>query len=482
MDKLWRYYPKIQPIRPLKSGECFLVQYRDKGKKELWIGVICSEEMISDEVWRHCPVGSPPKAGQWMTELDRRNYPVYLPRKRRVIWANFIHLFQIHRPSYDEFESCPDYSDFCQVLNWALKDEDVMFWERMALGEFKERQEMMRLTTAPAGNVQPRSTTGNANANQKTTEQTRLSPAHSNAGEESHSQSQENIRKPVAQSSCDIVAQAAQVAKIADSQESIHRKEPLQGRVDVYIGIGKNRKIHNMPRQCLPKSGLLENSLKARNQTIIASNPILDSTSHADFAVVLSFLEIGEYTPQLIASRKNHHHLEKKLTPTPNRGITFYLEGLITQEEHEKEVLRCGYIYMLAQTFEIPALQALVLRKLRLGFPVTSYRVMLMLVAYVFPRLDANFTAEPGSPLGMGTTTAAPQGSLAQHYVKEVEPLRAYLVEWLVVHMATASRAEGSLYWETVCKFEGLKKTVLMRAAEVEIDGRGKYAAGTMMI
>lgn len=211
--------------------------------------------MISDEVWRHCPVGSPPKAGQWMTELDRRNYPVYLPRKRRVyvyhiqwlfgiyiyvcvrmcvdemiadshtfsIWANFIHLFQIHRPSYDEFESCPDYSDFCQVLNWALKDEDVMFWERMALGEFKERQEMMRLTTAPAGNVQPRSTTGNANANQKTTEQTRLSPAHSNAGEESHSQSQENIRKPVAQSSCDIVAQAAQVAKIADSQESIHR-------------------------------------------------------------------------------------------------------------------------------------------------------------------------------------------------------------------------------------------------------------------
>ncbi|OJD25186.1 hypothetical protein ACJ73_03446 [Blastomyces percursus] len=104
-----------------------------------------------------------------------------------------------------------------------------------------------------------------------------------------------------------------------------------------------------MQCKCLTKSGLLERSLMKQNQSTIASDPVLDSTSHADFSVLISFLKIGEFTPQLIASRKRHHHLEKEPPPTaPNRGITFSLEGLVTHEEHEKEVLFCGYIYLLA--------------------------------------------------------------------------------------------------------------------------------------
>ncbi|KLJ09434.1 hypothetical protein EMPG_15144 [Blastomyces silverae] len=479
MDKLSQFYPKIRPIRSLNSGECFLVQYRDRGKKELWIGVICSRDMISDEVWRHRRVGSPPKNGHWKTKLDRRHYPVYLPKKGKIIWVHFIHLFEIHRPRYDEFDASPDYSEFCEVLNWILEGHDITFWERMALGEFKARKEMtqgkLQSPAAAAGTITKRIQ--------------RISPPTQSTGEnDGYSLSDDNAEEPVAQ-----VAEAAQIAKMADSQERTHCKEPLQGRVDVYIGRGSSSRVYNMPRQCLTKSGLLERSLMTRNQSTIASDPVLDGTSHADFAVLLSFLKIGEYTPQLIASRKRHHHLEKEPAPTaPIRGITFYLEGLVTHEEHEKEVLRCGYIYLLAQKFEIPALQALVLRKLRLGFPVISYRTMLTLVAYVFARLDANnHTVDPGSPLMTRTPTAAapPSTTLAEHYAQEVEPLRAYLVEWLVVHMAAASRTEGRLYWDTVSKFEGLKKTVLIRAAEMEIDESGKCATGyfqsvlgTMMI
>ncbi|EGC43517.1 conserved hypothetical protein [Histoplasma capsulatum var. duboisii H88] len=463
MNKLWHFYPKIHPIRPLKPGECFLIQYRDKGQKELWIGVICSNLMIPDEAWRHCPVGSPPRAGQWTTQLDRRHYPIYLPKKGRIIWAHFIHLFEIHRSRYDEFESCPDFSVFCEVLNLALKGRDVVFWERMALGEFKERKEMIRLTTA--GGLQPRSTTTTTLI--KTTQQVRSSPTQDGC-----SLSGESIEEPVAQ-----VSQATQLMKTADSQR-IRCKEPLLGRVDVYIGVGTSRKIYNIPRHCVAKSGLLESSLMRKNQTTTASDPILDNTSHADFAVLLSFLEIGEYTPQLITSRKSHHHLENKPSTSRNRGITFYLEGLVTHEEHENEVLRCGYIYTLAQTFEIPALQALVLRKLRLGFPVISYKTMLTMIAYVFPRLDTNHITDANNPNGTGSPPAAPPGTLAEHYAKEEEPLRAYLVEWLVVNMVAASRVEGRLYWDTVSRFEGLKKTVMIRAAEMEIEEPGKCAAG----
>ncbi|OAT07021.1 hypothetical protein BDBG_03128 [Blastomyces gilchristii SLH14081] len=440
MDKVSQFYPKIRPIRSLNPGECFLVQYRDREKKELWIGVICSRDMISDEVWRHRRIGSLPKNGQWKTQLDRRHYPVYLPKKGKVIWVHFIHLFEIHRARYDEFDASPDYSEFCEVLNWVLEGQDITFWERMAPGEFKARKEMtqgkLQSLVAAAGTFTKRI-------------QQISPPAQSNRENDGYILSDDSVEKPVAQ-----VAEAAQTAKVPDSQERARCNEPLQCRVDVYIGTGASSKVYNMPRQCLTKSGFLERCLMTRNQSTIASDPVLDSTSHADFAVLLSFLKIGEYTPQLIASWRRHHHLEREPPPTaPNRGITFYLEGLVTHEEHEKEVLRCGYIYLLAQKFEIPALQALVLRKLRLGFPVISYKTMLTLVAYVFARLDANnHTVDPGSsPLLTGTPTAGapPSSTLAEHHAKE-EPLRAYLIEWLVVHMTAASRTEGRLYWDTV--------------------------------
>ncbi|PGG96015.1 hypothetical protein GX51_08026 [Blastomyces parvus] len=482
MDKLSQFYPKIHPVRLLNPGECFLVQYRDREKKELWIGVICSQDMISDEVWRRRRVGSSPKAGQWKTQLDRRHYPVYLPKKGKIVWANFIHLFEIHRSRYDEFDASPDYAVFCEVLNWVLEHQDITFWERMALGEFKARKDM-RQPPAPLGKLQ--SPAAAVSPITKAIQQI-FAPTQSNWEEDGYSISDENDEELVAQA-----AEAAQTVNIADSQDRTHCKEALQGRVDVYIGTGPSRKAYNMPRQCITKSGLLERSLMTLNQSTIASDPVLDSTSHADFEVLLSFLKFGEYTPQLITSRKRHHHLEKEHLPTaPNRGITFYLEGLVTHEEHEKEVLRCGYIYMLAQKFEIPTLQTLVLRKLHLGFPVISYRTMLTLVAYVFARLDANDTVAPGNPRLTGTlATATPASSaLAEHSAEEIEPMRAYLVEWLVVHMAAASRVEGLLYWDTVSKFKGLKKAVLIRAAEMEIEP-GKCAMkhfqstlGTMMV
>lgn len=86
----------------------------------------------------------------------------------------------------------------------ALKGRDVVFWERMALGEFKERKEMIRLTTA--GMLQSRSTTTTTLA--KTTQQVRSSPTQDGC-----SLSGESIEEPVAQ-----VGQATQLMKTADSQ------------------------------------------------------------------------------------------------------------------------------------------------------------------------------------------------------------------------------------------------------------------------
>ncbi|OJD25185.1 hypothetical protein ACJ73_03445 [Blastomyces percursus] len=189
MDKLSQFCPKIRPIRSLDPEECFLVQYRDRGRKELCIGVSCSRDMISDEVWDHCRIGSRPKNGRRKTKLDRRDYPVYLPKKGNVIWVHFIYLFEIHRARYDEFDASPDYSEFCEVLNWVLEGQDITFWKWIALREFKARKGMKN------GKLQT-----HAAATSTITERIQQisSPAQSNRNNDGYILSDDSVEEPVA--------------------------------------------------------------------------------------------------------------------------------------------------------------------------------------------------------------------------------------------------------------------------------------------
>ncbi|KAK2805264.1 hypothetical protein FQN50_006290 [Emmonsiellopsis sp. PD_5] len=233
-------------------------------------------------------------------------------------------------------------------------------------------------------------------------------------------------------------------------------------RVNVYIGRGDSQVVYNMAFKPASGSEIIRNALVTKDGVTEARPSIFEDIEAEDFEIVKSFLEMKEYSPTLVATRKQCHHLEVNMDISL-RFITHQLEGLVSVEDHEKELMRTGYIYLLALKLSLPEMQDLCLRKILLGFPVIGLPCMLGFIGYVLQQIPS----EPKPP----AIRAEEEGPLRDFYYRERDPLSEYLVEWMAVHMSDASATEGFMFWQTMENVDGLKHAVMLRAAEIELEG-----------
>ena len=77
--------------------------------------------------------------------------------------------------------------------------------------------------------------------------------------------------------------------------------------------------------------------------------PDMSMTSVGDFEAVAQFLEHGEYHPRMFNVGKDYA----------------YLDGLQTYQDGVEEIIKCGVVYVLAQKFAMPQLQALAFSKFK---------------------------------------------------------------------------------------------------------------------
>ncbi|KAK2797698.1 hypothetical protein FQN51_008276 [Onygenales sp. PD_10] len=591
---LSKYYPRPTTTTPLKPGECFLAQYRDTntGKRNIWIGVICSKNMwMSGSRSRGRPPPPMPRSGGGggggggtaRTRLDRWFYPVYLPRKGELLWISYLKLFRIDRESYPEFDACEDYADFCAVLRLALVGGgNVRFWEGMVgedgrgLGveeegmgmgmgkkgvEHRVEEEVVVMvdmeTQQPAMQNGAVSGVRNGVGVARDQDQDRLQAARQAGGVRASINGETSSRAPLLRQSGDGYTPANGVCGI-DLHEQTQRGDvpslllngdgeaPLQqspseqngnghgigvipntfpnkviddigsddvgqratppayhppdtiaqqhvdaaddmtihflpnsasspappappaspvhhgNRVNVYIGRGASQVVYNMAFKAASRCEIIRKALVTKDGVTEARPPILETIKPEDFEIVKSFLEMKEYSPTLVATRKHHHHLEMGMD-IPLRFITYQLEGLVTVEDHEGELMRTGHIYLMARGLQLPELQDLCLRKILLGFPVIRLHRMLQFIGYVLLEIPS----EPKPP----AIRAEEEGPLRDFYYRERDPLSEYLVEWMAVHISGASMSEGPFFWETMEYVDGLKHAVLLRAAEIELEG-----------
>ena len=224
-----------------------------------------------------------------------------------------------------------------------------------------------------------------------------------------------------------------------------------------------------LARRCIAKSQLLESCLISRSHGVeFVWDPALLNVSLEDFEIVKSFLETGEYTPQLVPNCKARHAPDPESRGSngdgspPQAAVNYYLEGLVTEADHDSELLRCGHVYCLAQSFKIPTMQALVLRKAQLGFPKPNAITMLKLVNYLFSKAPDLDTISPSKTRGHANL-------LVEKCHNEIDPMRAWLIDWLAENMRAISVVANAELWETLDQHKGLKIGVFVRAAQLQL-------------
>ncbi len=130
------------------------------------------------------------------------------------------------------------------------------------------------------------------------------------------------------------------------------------------IYVGNPHKKFRARRSGLDASPLLSSlaTYHPQNGWYLMS-PLLSSLDSHDFFPVGQYLERGEYNPNIL-----------------DEGTEWVrLEDDMNHQQHGQEVVRCGTIYSLAQTLELPGLQDLAFRKLKALAKQESYHPLAIL-------------------------------------------------------------------------------------------------------
>ncbi|EER26594.1 hypothetical protein D8B26_003015 [Coccidioides posadasii str. Silveira] len=189
--------------------------------------------------------------------------------------------------------------------------------------------------------------------------------------------------------------------------------------------------------------------------------PLLQSLNEQDLGTMGSFLLTGEYPPVLIECRGGQHPLSTE--PPPPGAVTHFLEGLHTQEDYERELIRCEHVYQLAHVLKLPGLKMLVVRKLQFGFPYLDERLVIEVADSIFSSMSWHWKEPYGARY---TTEEASDG----RYEREREPMRAFLVEYFARKLASVSITESDLFQVLLRKHPALRIGAYLRAAEVGLD------------
>lgn len=68
----------LERVNVALPGQCFFVEYPVDGGRRAWIGIICDESMLNEEMRKERPKGAQPQSGSWTDNLISRVYPVMI--------------------------------------------------------------------------------------------------------------------------------------------------------------------------------------------------------------------------------------------------------------------------------------------------------------------------------------------------------------------------------------------------------------------
>ena len=135
-----------------------------------------------------------------------------------------------------------------------------------------------------------------------------------------------------------------------------------QSKVVIYVGNPHKRFRGN--RSAIDASSLLSSlAIYHPEDGWYVMSPMLSNLDPNDFYPVGQYLERGEYDPNLLDENTEWVRFERELT----------------SYARSQEVVRCGTIYLIAQRLELPGLQALAFRKLKVLAKHESYQPLAIL-------------------------------------------------------------------------------------------------------
>ncbi|KAL8802624.1 MAG: hypothetical protein Q9223_006535 [Gallowayella weberi] len=139
-------------------------------------------------------------------------------------------------------------------------------------------------------------------------------------------------------------SEATQVAQ--DSH--IMSEEASSSRVRIYVD--NPHKVFSVRRSSLDeKSPVLATHTQYSPAGCYMMAPWLSDISADEFRFIVEYINSGEYHPYIMDAGTDEAHLA----------------GVLTAQAKKEEVLKCGAIHVLAHRFDMPALQALVISKLK---------------------------------------------------------------------------------------------------------------------
>lgn len=200
----------------------------------------------------------------------------------------------------------------------------------------------------------------------------------------------------------------------------------------------------------------------------------LHDTSADSFRSIKEFLMDDEYNPKLTTIRDDPRSAATRalLGTTeenpPTRAYTyrFALEGLTSDRQVVSELQRTSFLYLLVRRFEIPAMQRLIVRKVRLVLSNIGLLHMISFAKLVFINTD------PTDPFEYLSESQ----SRGLRYLRnerngptklDRDPMRTWLIKWLAQSMACITRIDSSGFWKFMNANPHIRAAVFLQAAEM---------------
>ena len=184
---------------------------------------------------------------------------------------------------------------------------------------------------------------------------------------------------------------------------------PTSEKVTIYVG-RRNRPLVTS-RTDLAKSDILASYIIEDTLTgPYIMRPQLMEIDHKDFNAVMQFLHTEEFTPELVEKENDEPSC---------------LEGLRREKAYSQELVRLGRIYIIAQTFQITALEDLIFKK------VSQVDRKLFSTKSVIELAGGIFSNERGTNL-----RGNPSPDNSQQQRNDETMVKDRLERWIIMHLA----------------------------------------------
>jgi hypothetical protein len=215
-----------------------------------------------------------------------------------------------------------------------------------------------------------------------------------------------------------------------ESMQNTIKDTPKKELVMIYVG--RNSHEHQIPVNDLAKSSVLSSWVNnsGKGQPFIM-HPDLRNVNNQHFASLVRFMHNGEYLP---ATADIPTGFDENTHATAQRGLT----GLRTSDQYSKELVRAGYLYRLAEFFEIKGLPEYIHKRVtQYAFRDYTHEAMLNFARIIFSRPAV--TKDVSSAAGTDQDTA-----------NTGKKLEDWVLRWLAYQFQPVTREHCGLFYHVI--------------------------------